>query len=254
MIWKLTPIDWGALATIVTTITAFAAFTATFAAVKGLKKSEKSTRVSMVRDLDQASREMLYALAKVRTEVYKCVEVVREIEKSEGKDESRNHQIPLKLKTACIKFSYTCDLLFLRKIDFSGHKNEEDHPMCANFNYCIMILQWLSYRIYADNDGLTQSIDKENLAKYFEDSFVNEEGNSGYVKGNKTPLKIMHEDFNRYLDGLLIPDTNPQIIESDPLFILVVAELMQLFVTSFIYYYDQMLEELGLQYSTLYDF
>jgi len=253
MIWKLTPIDWGALATIVTTITAFAAFAATHAAVKGLKKSEKSTRVNMVRDLDQASREMLYALVDVRTEVYKCVEVVREIEKSKGKEESRAQTIPSELITACVKFGYTCELLLLRKMDFSGHKNEEDHPMCANFHYCVLVLQWLSYRIYSDF-GSTESINKKNFAKYFEKSFVNGEGNSSYVQGNKTPLKIMQQDFNRYLDGLLIPYANPRIIESDPLFILVVAELMQLFVTSFIYYYDKMLEELGLHYSTLYDF
>lgn len=220
-----------------------------------LRKAEKSTRFSVVKDIEAATREVFNALADVRTEVYRCVRNIAEIEKNKGREESRREPIPLEIKAACMKFDYACDLLYLRKIDFTDTKHDEKYPSTADFTACVMFLVWLSCRLQLDNGQLTVSMgDTKDFKQFFESDFVDEKGGSPYHIQNPRTLEMVRKWFYTELDKSLVPHAHADITEIDPLYILVITVLMDRFRDLLVSSFELMVNELEIGFADLFKY
>lgn len=250
---------WPALGSAMTGVAALAASAATFLAVKGIRKSEKNARISMVRDIEAATREVFNGVTEVRTEVYK---IVREVAISEARDNLKIFRIPVELKTAGMKFTYASRLLYLRHIDFSHTRHAYKFLATEEFTAHVMFLLWLERCLLIQNLDLSFSPDRGGLVKFnreallqfFEDDFVNLKGDWRWRIQNHRVLELLRTGLNDTLDALISPDgsSSIEIIDSEPLHILVIAELMEEFSFRVAWSFEEMVRQLKIGFTHLF--
>jgi len=162
-----------------------------------------------------------------------------------------------------MKLCYSLDLLYLRKIDFTGKEKprkihiwkekKEKYPATADVTGYVLILSWLSRRLLWDF-GTTVSINRKEFRKFFKKDFVNEKGKSwGHIVNPRT-LDLIIKEFDLALKDLLKTGHNPEINEKEPLFILVVAELMDRFSYFFVLSFKEMVSDLKIGFADIFEY